>query len=41
MIELNDRPIALEAYEQLAEAFAAHVETEPHSARRIMRRKGS
>lgn len=29
---MPDRPIALEAYEALAEAFAAHVDTKPHNA---------
>jgi SAM-dependent methyltransferase len=29
---MNDQPIALEAYEELAEAFAERVETKPHNA---------
>src|SRR4028118_308387 len=29
---MADKPIALEAYEALAEAFAAAVETKPHNA---------
>jgi 2-polyprenyl-3-methyl-5-hydroxy-6-metoxy-1,4-benzoquinol methylase len=27
-----DKPLALEAYEQLAEAYAARVDTKPHNA---------
>jgi len=29
---MPDRPIALDAYEQLADAYAAHIDTKPHNA---------
>src|SRR5262245_24712171 len=29
---MNDKPIALDAYEKLAEAYAAAIDTKPHNA---------
>lgn len=29
---MDDKPVALEAYEALAEAYAAHIDTKPHNA---------